>query len=187
MSDTLESRLHLALGRVQSRTAGPDAAATLQAPNAERNHAAHDHNHDTHWANVCALIEQGARRANQHFVGLSECCEFYDISPCYTESLQTGGSNCNPVAYQFRIDGQPIGEPLLVERTQDDQVIASLGRPRPSYPEIAVEKVDFGWRPALLHGFDAGSAADLLVRYASHVLKGSSLRRAFPTPPVERS
>jgi hypothetical protein len=48
-------------------------------------------------------------------------------------------------------------------------VEAFLGPLRPTVPGGHTTRIDFGWRPVPLHGFDAAIASDLVLRYVAAV------------------
>jgi hypothetical protein len=69
------------------------------------------------------------------------------------------------LAYELRVDGQKVGETLLVEMTHQGMIEAALGPFPPTVPEGHPTRVNFGWAPVPLDKFDANIASDLVVRY----------------------
>ena len=118
---------------------------------------------------VRPLIEQAVERANRHLAKRPERCEFCEISGQYTGPLYVGGSGCNPIAYELRVDGAAVGETLLVELTHDGMIEAWLGYRPASVPGAEMPRVEFGWRPVRLDSFNADTAADLVVRYVAAI------------------
>ncbi|MGE0225579.1 MAG: hypothetical protein AB7F35_28150 [Acetobacteraceae bacterium] len=172
MSEPLGSRLESAMGSIAAHASGPRTNQGLTVPEGEVVQLGREQTLTKYWAEVREAMHRAAVQANQHFLGMPECCEFYDISACYTGPMRGGGgSQCNPIGYQFRIDGRQVGEPLLVELTHEDLVTATMGEPCPPYPEAPCAKLDFGWSPVPLHGFDDEAAADMLARYVSNLAK----------------
>ncbi|HEX3405495.1 MAG TPA: hypothetical protein VHT74_34735 [Acetobacteraceae bacterium] len=92
-----------------------------------------------------------------------------EVSGYFTGPLYVGGSACNPIAYELRVNGRELGETLLLELTHDGMVEAFLGPLRPTVPGGHTTRIDFGWRPVPLHGFDAAIASDLVLRYVAAV------------------
>ena len=114
---------------------------------------------------VRPLIEQVVARANRHLGTRSEKCRLAEISGCFTGPLDPGGTACNPLAYDLRVDGQKVGETLLVEMTHQGMIEAALDPFPPTVPEGHSTRVSFGWAPVPLNKFDANIASDLVVRY----------------------
>jgi hypothetical protein len=113
---------------------------------------------------VRPLIEQAVARANRHLAKRSEKCRLAEISGYFTGPLYPGGSACNPLAYELRIDGQEVGETLLVELTHQGMIEAALGPFRPTISEGTARR-NFDWAPVPLDRFDASIASDLVLRY----------------------
>jgi hypothetical protein len=88
-----------------------------------------------------------------------------EISGYFTGPLYPGGTACNPLAYELRVDGQKVGETLLVEMTHQGMIEAALGPFPPTVPEGHPTRVNFGWAPVPLDKFDANIASDRVVRY----------------------
>jgi hypothetical protein len=85
----------------------------------------------------------------------------YRISPWYP-----GGSICNPITYKLWVDGQEVGEALVVELTRDGMIEALLS---PSGQQADIARIGFGWHPIPLFSFDSQKAADLLVQYLAAI------------------
>lgn len=117
------------------------------------------------------LIEQAVERANRHLGNRQEHCEFCEISGQYTGPHYVGGSTCNPIAYELQVDGATVGEALLVELTHDGMIEAWLHHAAASSQHADVPRIEFGWRPVRLEVFDAGTAANLVVRYVAAITK----------------
>jgi hypothetical protein len=120
---------------------------------------------------VRSLIQQAAERANRHLVKRPEHCEFCEISGHYTGPLYLGRSICNPIVFELRADGVTVGETLLVELTRDGMIEAWLTQSPTSALAPHVPRIEFGWRPVRLEMFNAGTAANLVVRYVAAITK----------------
>jgi len=118
---------------------------------------------------VRSLIHGTVEQANRHLAKRPERCEFRDISGHYTGPLFPGGSTCNPIAYELWVNGEKVGETLLIELTHDGMIEGSLDPLPPSVPEAHTARIDFGWCPVSLGVFDATCASDLVVRYIATI------------------
>jgi hypothetical protein len=119
---------------------------------------------------VRSMIRNSVARANRHLAKRPEGCVFHEVVGYLTGPLYLGGSACNPIAYELRANGQPMGETLVVELTQKGMIEASLGPFRPSLHEAHASRIDFGWHPIPLYQFDAQDASELLVRYLATII-----------------
>jgi hypothetical protein len=108
-------------------------------------------------------------RANRHLASRPEKCQFCEVSGYLTGPLYIGGSDCNPIAYELRADGQPVGETLILILTQDGMLEAFLGPFHPSICETHTTCVDFGWPRIPLNLFNAKRASELVVQYLAAV------------------
>jgi hypothetical protein len=114
---------------------------------------------------VRSLVEQAVADANRHLATRPEGCQLCRVSGYFTGPWYPGGSACTPIAYELRVDGQDIGETLIVELSFDGLVEASLGPFRPHVAEGHTTRLDLGWPPIPLENFDMEAARDLVVRY----------------------
>ena len=169
MSDSLEHQLDLALDQRRQRRLQQQA---VQARTETAIHDAHErieHRQVRFSTAVRSLIAKAVERANRHLAKRPEKCQLCEISGYYTGPLYVDGPDCNPIAYELRIDGQEVGETLIVELTHDGMIEALLGPFRPSVPGSDTTRIDLGWPPVPLDMFDATIASDLVVRYVSAI------------------
>jgi hypothetical protein len=78
---------------------------------------------------------------------------------------------CDPIAYELRVDGEKVGETLIIELTQAGMIEASLGPPGPSVIGTPTSGVELGFHPIPLFSFDAKNAKQLLVQYLRAIIK----------------
>jgi hypothetical protein len=123
------------------------------------------------------LIEQAVARANRHLANRSERCQLCEISGYFTGPLYPGGSACNPIAFELRVDGAEVGEPLIVELTHDGMIEAFLGPYRPCEPGAHTTRLSLRWRPVPLGKFNAEMASELVLRYVTAVTAAWPLGR----------
>jgi hypothetical protein len=161
MSDMLEDRLDMVLPMQQRRRRqhGDCARTDCEA------HAGLERIQAKFCTEVRPLIEHVVARVNRHLAKRLEKCRLAEISGYFTGPLYPGGSACNPLAYELRIDGQGVGETLLVELTHQGMIEAALGPFRRTVSEGHTIRRYFGWAPVPLDKFDASIASDLVVRY----------------------
>lgn len=169
MSESLEERLDRTLrqhrrhwidaGRERDRAQRAiDTQYQEHARRAERFHSV-----------VRAAMDDAVAHANRHFAAAGAACALRDVSGSYTGPLYRSGSVCNPIACEFECDGWTAAETLVVELTPAGRVEAFLAPWRPPVQESDTGRIDLGWRAVLLDAFSAGDAADILVRYVTHV------------------
>jgi hypothetical protein len=115
---------------------------------------------------VQSLIQTAAERANRHLATRPERCEFCDVSEYRISPWYPGGSICNPITYKLWVDGQEVGEALVVELTRDGMIEALLS---PSGQQTDIARISFGWHPVPLFSFDSQKAADVLVQYLAAI------------------
>ena len=130
---------------------------------------------------VRSLLQQTAERANRHLAKRPDHCEFCEISGYHTGPLYVGVSTCTPIVYELRADGAKVGETLLVELTYGGMVEAWLCQSLESVHDADAPRIEFGWRPVRLDMFNAGTAADLMVRYVAAITKRWPLGRDQPS------
>jgi len=169
MSSALEQQLDSILNtraqrRRQREVEEAQSESVIRAARAE-----HERRQQRFCADVRSLLEQVVQQANRHLAVRPEKCQFCAVSGYFTGCLHVGGPVCNPIAYELRVDGQELGETLLIELTNEGMVEAYLGPFRPSVGEAHTTRLDVGWQPIPLYMFDARAASELLVRYFSAV------------------
>jgi hypothetical protein len=71
----------------------------------------------------------------------------------------------------LRVDGEKVGETLIIELTQAGMIEASLGPPGPSVIGAHTSRVELGFHPIPLFSFDANNAKRLLVQYLRAIIK----------------
>jgi hypothetical protein len=118
---------------------------------------------------VRSVIQEVAARANSYFAIGHAGLELRDVSGYYTGPLYPGGSGCNPLAYELRVNGLEAGGALIVELAPDGTIEAFLAALRPLVPGDRAEKINLEWGPVALDGFDADAASDILARYMTAV------------------
>jgi hypothetical protein len=167
MAQTLEELLDLALDTRQQRLIQGGAEQTHARQAIGNAQAGLERKQTEFRTRVHSLINESVEKANRHLARRPEHCEFREVSGYFTGPLYAGGSACNPIAYELRVDDKNVGETLLIELTRDGMIEASLGPLPPSVPEAHTARIEFGWRPIPLDEFDAVQASDLVVRYIS--------------------
>ena len=63
---------------------------------------------------VRSVIQKVAAGANSYFAKGHAGLELRDVSGYYTGPLYPGGSGCNPLAYELRVNGLEAGMALIV-------------------------------------------------------------------------
>jgi hypothetical protein len=167
MSQSLEELLGLALDTRQQRLLQGTAEQAHTQQAIDDAHAGLERKQTEFCARVHSLINEAVERANRHLTKRPEHCEFREVSGYFTGPLYVGGSACNPIAYELRVDDKKVGETLLIELTHEGMIEGSLGPLPPSVPEANTARIEFGWRPVPLDKFDAAQASDLVFRYIS--------------------
>ncbi len=127
---------------------------------------------------IRSLIENAVERANRHLARRSEDWRLCEVSGYFTGPLFVGGSACNPIAFELRVNGSSVGDTLIVELTHEGMIEAFLGPLRPGEPEAHAMRVDFGWEPIPVQNFGADNAHDLVLRYVNAVTIHLPLDRA---------
>ena len=120
----------------------------------------------------------GGRRANRHLARRSENWRLCEVSGYFTGPLFVGGSACNPIAFELRVNASSVGETLIVELTHNGMIEAFLGPLRPGEPEAHTMRQDFGWEPIPVQNFGYDNAHDLVLRYVNAVTIHVPLDRA---------
>lgn len=169
MSDSFEHQLDLALDQRRQRRRQSEAMQTRAEMGIQDAHERIERGQVRFSTEVRSLIAKAVERANRHLAKRPEKCQLCEISGYYTGPLYVDGPDCNPIAYELRIDGQEVGETLMVELTHDGMIEASLGPFRPSVPGSHTTRIDLGWPPVPLHVFDATIASDLVARYVGAI------------------
>lgn len=118
---------------------------------------------------IRSVFQEAVVHANSYFVRMGVGWELHDVSGCYTGPLYPCGGECNPIAYELRVDHRVAGETLIVELSPNGVVEAFLAPWRPPILEAHTGRIDFGWRPVELCRFDSDTAADILVRYVDRI------------------
>jgi hypothetical protein len=111
-------------------------------------------------------MQAAAEQANEHLATRSEGCHVCEVSGYFTGPWFPGGSACNPIAYEFRVNGQVLGEALVLELTHDGMVEGNLAPVGPSGSQPQSCRL---WHPIPLYQFDATAASDMLVRYITAI------------------
>lgn len=169
MSESFEARLDRTLQQhrrhwIDARAARDRAQGVIDAQ-----HEEHARKAERFYTVVRAAMQDAVAHANCHFTAAQAACELRDVSGSYTGPLYRSGSVCNPIAYEFESDGWTAAETLIVELTPAGRIEAFLAPWRPPVRESDTGRIDLGWRTAELDAFSAGDAADILVRYITHV------------------
>ena len=165
MTDMLEDQLDLVLTTQRQRRRQHKAEQAECERTIHEAHTGLERMQAKFRTEVRPLIEQVVARANRHLGTRPERCQLAEISGYFTGPLYPGGTACNPLAYELRVDGQKVGEALLVELTHQGVIEAALGPFPPTVPQGDRTRVNFGWAPVPLDKFDANIASDLVVRY----------------------
>lgn len=163
MSQSLEKLLDLTLDTRQQRLLQRTAEQIHTQKIIDDAHSDLQRQQTKFCTEVRFLINKIVEKANMHLATRSDHCEFREISGHYTGPLYVGEFTCNPIAYEFLVDGKKVGETLLIELTQDGLVEASLGPLPSSVPENHTVRTELGWCPVPLDMFDAACASDLLI------------------------
>ena len=87
------------------------------------------------------------------------------MSAHFADPWYLGHTICNPITYELRVEGEKVGETLVIELTQAGMIEASLGPPGPSVIGAHTSRVELGFHPIPLFSFDAKNAKELLVQY----------------------
>ena len=169
MSESLERRLDVTLDSREDRHRQHETELD-RAENAIRDsHRELEAQQVKFATEIRSLIRQGVEQANTHLHARPEHCEFCEVSGYLTGPLFVGGRGCNPIAYELRVNGQEVGETLIVELTHEGMIEAYLGPFRPTVPEADTTRIEFGWSPVPLHAFTAQHASELIVQYLNAV------------------
>ena len=169
MSDTFEHQLDQALGMRWQHHRQEEAKQTRSARAIRDAHAELERKQTVFCTKVRSLIENAVDQANRHLATRPEKCQLHEVSGYLTGPLYPGGSACNPIAFELRVDGREVGETLIVELMHQGTVEASLGPFRPTVPEGHTTRQHYGWPPVSLDRFDARAAHDLVVRFITAI------------------
>jgi hypothetical protein len=111
-------------------------------------------------------MQAAAEQANQHLATRSEGCRVCEVSGYFTGSWFPGGCACNPIAYELRVNGQVLGEALVLQLTHDGMIEGHLVPIGPSGSQPEGCRL---WHPIPLYEFAAKDASDILVRYMTAI------------------
>ena len=177
MAEPLERRLDLTLDTREELRSHHQAELAQRERAIRDSHAELDGRQMRFCTEVRCLMQDIIEQANRHLATRAEKCQFYEVPGYFTGPLYVGGSPCNPLAYELRLDGQEVGETLILELTHDGMIEAFLGPFRPCRREADTTRIDFGWHRIPLYAFDAGSASELLISYMTTVTMRWQLNR----------
>ena len=166
MSHSLEHCLDATLNMRERNRRKHEAELDLKERAVRGSHAELERRRMRFCTEVQSLIQTAVERANRHLARRPERCEFCDVSEHRISPWHPGGPICNPIAYNLRVDGQEVGEALIVELTQHGMIEALLS---PSGQQAHIARTGFGWHPIPLFSFDSQNAADLLVQYLAAI------------------
>lgn len=166
MSELLQARLDRTLKFHREHRLGDEANAQRTI---DDQHLKSKHNAERFCTEVRSAIQEVAARANSYFAKGHAGLELRDVSGYYTGPLYPGGSGCNPVAFELRVNGLEAGGTLIVELAPDGTIEAFLAALRPPVPGDRAEKINLEWCPIALEGFDANAASEILARYITAV------------------
>jgi hypothetical protein len=169
MSQTLETELDRILDTRHQRRVQREAELAVLQKAIDDASAELELKQNKFRSHVRLLIQQTIERVNQHLGKRPEGCQLIDVSGRFAAPYFIGARGCNPIAYELRVAGQTMGEPLLIELTHDGMVEASLALP-PSAGRVGqLIKTTFDWRAVPLYMFSFTHASDLLIRYVTAV------------------
>ena len=169
MSDSLEHLLDNVLDMRRQRRRQHEAELGVKEWAIRGSHAELERRQTRFSAEVRSLIRQAVEQANHHLATRPERCEFCEVTEYSMGPWCPGGSICNPIAYKLLVDGQEVGETLVVELTHDGMVRALLGRLGSSDHQTYIGRVGFGWHLIPLFSFDNHKATELLVQYLAAI------------------
>ena len=165
MSGQFERHLDLALETRHQRLYQQRAEQAAAGKTIGDAHAVLERMQTQFCGDIRSLIEAAIERANRHLAKRLEKCRLCEVSGYFTGPLFVGGSACNPIAFELRLNGSSVGETLIVELTHSGMIEAFLGPMRPGEHLAQVMRRDFGWEPVPLQNFSAHTARDLVLRY----------------------
>jgi hypothetical protein len=168
MSDSLEHCLDATLNMRERNRRHHEAEIDLKEAAIRGSHAELERRRMRFGTEVQSLIQIAVERANRHLATRPERCEFCEVSEHRINPWYPGGPISNPIAYNLRVDGQEVGEALIIRLTQDGMIEALLS---PSGQQAHIATIGFGWHPIPLFSFDSQKAADLLVQYLTAITK----------------
>jgi hypothetical protein len=169
MSGQFEQRLDFAIETRQQRLRQKEAQHAAAEKAIRDAHAVLERIQLRFCGEIHSLIENAVERANRHLARRSENWRLSEVSGYFTGPLFAGGSTCNPIAFELRVNGSSVGETLIVELTNGGMIEAFLGPLRPGGPDADAMCLDFGWEPIPLQDFGADNAHDLILRYMNAV------------------
>ena len=117
---------------------------------------------------VRSLVRKAVEQANHHLMSRPEGCEFCELRGFIAEPWYPGKLNFDPIAYELRVNGEEVGERLIVDMTNDGMIEARLW-PFLTDHQGHVGRIELGWTPIPLTSFDAGKAEELLVLYLAAI------------------
>jgi hypothetical protein len=170
MSGTFEGQIDLAFDLRRQRRRQNQAEQEHAKKAIEDSHAALELKQAAFHGRVRPLLEAAVADTNRHLAGRSERCKLHEVSGYFTGPWYPGGFACNPIAYELRVDGQELGETLLVELNHDGMLEASLGPFHPHVSEGQSTRLDIGWPAVRLEDFDMEAARHLVIRFLSAIL-----------------
>ena len=169
MSESYKQQLDLAFDLRHQRRRQYEAEQAQSRRAIEDAHAKLERLQVTFHGKVRSLMEQAVAEANLHLATRSERCRLCDVSGHFTGPWYPGGAVCNPIAYELEADGEPVGEALLLELTQNGMVKASLCTRSPDISHAHVIHQTLGWPVVVLDEFSASTASDFVLRYVTAV------------------
>ena len=131
---------------------------------------------------VHAMIRRSVQRANHHLATRPERCEFCELPDFSISPWRPAHANCHLIAYALRVNGQEVGETLVIELSNDGMIEALLWPFRLTAHRHRVARIDFGWSPIPLYSFDAGKADELLVLYLTAITQRWQIGRDHADP-----
>lgn len=165
MTGQFERHLDLALETRHQRLHQQQAEQDAAGKTISNSHAVLERMQTQFCGDIRSLIEEAIQRANRHLAKRLEKCRLCEVSGYFTGPLFVGGSACNPIAFELRLNGSNVGETLIVELTHNGMIEAYLGPMRPGEQLAQVMRRDFGWDPVPLQNFTSRVALDLVLRY----------------------
>src|SRR6476469_3491737 len=166
MSDSLEHCLDATLNMRERNRRQHEAELDLKERAVRGSDAELERRRMRFCTEVQSSIQTAVERANRHLATRPEMCEFCEVSEHRISPWYPGGSICNPITYKLWVDGQEVGEALVVELTRDGMIEALLS---PSGQQADIARISFGWHPIPLFSFDSQKAADVLVQYLAAI------------------
>jgi hypothetical protein len=172
MSESLQHLLDVTLNQREllRRQHEAELAARERATTRDT-HRERERRHAEFQTKIRSLIQGAVDDANRHLATRPEGCRFCEMSVHFTRTWYPGHTICNPIAYELRVDGEKVGETLIIELTQAGMIEASLEPPGPSVIGAHTSRVELGFHPIPLFSFDAKNAKKLLVQFLRVIIK----------------